>query len=138
MVTSARRAPDHAALRVDSFVEKPDPTAQDISPPGGYLWNSGMFAFTANAIARRAKRFRPDVAGGRAAPPKSPRDIDFFRLEPDAFAAAGDSVDYAVMERTAAAAVVRGDIGWSDVGAWSALWDVAEKDETATSPSATS
>lgn len=122
-------APGH---RVAAFVEKPDrATAEGFLADGGYLWNSGMFVFSAAAFLAELERYEPLVLDAcRAAIAKGARDLDFYRLDPDAFAAApGVSIDCAVMERTANAAVVAADMGWTDVGAWSALWEVGAKDE---------
>ncbi|MGB5080841.1 MAG: mannose-1-phosphate guanylyltransferase/mannose-6-phosphate isomerase [Burkholderiales bacterium] len=116
---------------VKRFVEKPDlETARAYVSSGGYFWNSGMFAFRAGRFIEELGRFRPDiVAAARAALDAGKRDLDFLRLDAAAFSACpSDSIDYAVMERTTASAMVRADIGWSDVGSWTALWDVGEKD----------
>ena len=117
--------------RVLRFVEKPDAaTAQSYLDAGGYYWNSGMFLVRASRYLEELARFRGDILdGARAAFDKARRDGDFIRLDTDAFAATpAESIDYAVMERTGAAMVLPVDIGWSDVGSWSALWDVAERD----------
>lgn len=117
--------------KVSSFVEKPDAaTAQSYLDDGGYYWNSGMFLFRASRYLEELERFRPDiVAAVRAAFTEARQDGDFVRLDKDAFAASpSDSIDYAVMEKTAHAMVLPVDIGWNDVGSWSALWDVAERD----------
>ncbi len=114
------------------FVEKPDAaTARGYLDDGGYYWNSGMFLFRASKVLAELGRFRPDILeGARAALRDARRDGDFIRLEQDAFAATpSDSIDYAVMEKTDAALVLPVDIGWNDVGSWSALWDVAQRDE---------
>ena len=119
------------AFRVTRFVEKPDAeTARAFIGDGGYLWNSGMFVFSAARYLEELERFRPDVAAGAAAAwQKGARDLDFLRLDAAAFGACPSvSVDYAVMERTGSAAVVSADMGWSDVGSWTALWEVGEKD----------
>jgi mannose-1-phosphate guanylyltransferase / mannose-6-phosphate isomerase len=116
---------------VKRFVEKPDlETARSYVSSGGYFWNSGMFAFRAGRFIEELGRFRPEiVAAARAALEKGARDLDFLRLDAAAFSACpSDSIDYAVMERTTASAMVQADIGWSDVGSWTALWDVGEKD----------
>lgn len=118
-------------FEVGAFVEKPNrDVAQGYVDSGEYLWNSGMFLFPIGALLAELERHAPDVLeASRAALTAGKADLDFFRLDDQAFAAApGISIDYAVMERTKAAAVVPCDIGWTDVGAWSALWDVAEKD----------
>ena len=117
--------------KVLRFVEKPDAaTAQSYLDAGGYYWNSGMFLFRASRYLEELARFRADILdGARAAFETARRDGDFVRLAADAFAATpAESIDYAVMERTDAAMVLPVDIGWNDVGSWSALWDVAERD----------
>ena len=125
-------AADVAGVRkVARFVEKPDAaTAQSYLASGGYYWNSGMFLFRASRYLQELGRFRPDVlAATRQALERVKHDGDFIRLDKDALAACpADSIDYAVMERTDAAAVLPVDIGWSDLGSWSALWDVATRD----------
>jgi mannose-1-phosphate guanylyltransferase/mannose-1-phosphate guanylyltransferase/mannose-6-phosphate isomerase len=122
---------EDAAFRILRFVEKPDAaTAAEYLRSGRFLWNSGMFVFTARRFVEEIQRLRPDIlAGARAALERAKRDLDFVRLDPEAFTACpAQSIDYAVMEKTGAGAVVRGDFGWSDVGAWSALWDIGAKD----------
>ena len=113
------------------FVEKPDAaTARSYLDAGGYYWNSGMFLFRASRYLEELARFRPDIVDAvRAAHVAARHDGDFVRLDKDAFSACpSDSIDYAVMEKTADAMVLPVDIGWNDVGSWSALWDVAERD----------
>jgi mannose-1-phosphate guanylyltransferase/mannose-6-phosphate isomerase len=113
------------------FVEKPDAaTAQSYVDAGGYYWNSGMFLFRASRYLQELEKFRPEIlASVRAAFNAAKCDGDFVRLEKEAFAACpADSIDYAVMEKTDAAMVLPVDIGWNDVGSWSALWDVATRD----------
>ena len=117
---------------VAAFVEKPDlATAKQYVDSGEYFWNSGMFLFRASDFLRELEALRPDIlAASRAALDAATLDLDFVRLDPAAFAACpSDSVDYAVMEHTRRAAVVPADIAWNDIGAWSALWEVATKDE---------
>ena len=117
--------------RVLRFVEKPDAAnAQSYLEAGGYYWNSGMFLLRASRYLDELQRFRPDiVAAVRAAFDAAARDGDFIRFDNAAFAACpSDSIDYAVMEKTDAAMVLPVDIGWNDVGSWSALWDVSEQD----------
>ncbi|HEX4860583.1 MAG TPA: mannose-1-phosphate guanylyltransferase/mannose-6-phosphate isomerase [Rhizomicrobium sp.] len=119
------------AHRVQRFVEKPDvETAKDYIADGGYFWNSGMFVFRADVLIEDMRLHAPDVlAAAREALAKSKRDLDFVRLDADAFANAPNiSIDYALMEKTDRAAIVPCDIGWSDVGAWSALWDIRDRD----------
>jgi mannose-1-phosphate guanylyltransferase/mannose-6-phosphate isomerase len=117
--------------KVLRFVEKPDAaTAQGYLDAGGYYWNSGMFLFRASRYLQELERLRPDIlAATRTAFAAATRDGDFIRLDKDAFAACpSESIDYAVMEQTDAAMVLPVDIGWNDVGSWSALWDVAVRD----------
>lgn len=120
------------ARSVERFVEKPDlETAQAYLADGGYYWNSGMFLFRASRYLAEIERFNPDIlAHCREAVANAKRDEDFVRLDADAFASSpSDSIDYAVMEKTGDACVVPLDAGWSDVGSWAALWEVAEHDE---------
>ncbi len=124
---------DNSALayRVAQFVEKPDlQTAQGYVANGDYYWNSGMFLFRASRYLDELKQFRPDIyqACQQAMQVIEP-DLDFVRVNKDAFMQCpDDSIDYAVMEKTADAVVVPMDAGWSDVGSWSSLWDISEKD----------
>ena len=117
--------------QVDRFVEKPDrATAVELLRDGGYYWNSGMFLFRAERFLAELVRFTPAIAAAaEAAVRLGYRDLDFCRLHEDSFnACPSDSIDYAVMERTERAVVVPADIGWSDVGSWSALWEVQPHD----------
>jgi mannose-1-phosphate guanylyltransferase/mannose-6-phosphate isomerase len=119
------------AFRAARFIEKPDrDRAQDMTASGRFSWNSGMFAFSPQRFLEELERHRPDIlSGARGAWQKAQRDLDFIRLDRDSFAACpAESVDYAVMEKTDAAAVIPVDIGWSDVGSWSTLWEVGAKD----------
>lgn len=116
---------------VDRFVEKPDlATAEQYVTSGEYYWNSGMFLFKASRYLQELEALQPAIlAACRTALDKASRDSDFVRLDEEAFAASpNDSIDYAVMEKTADAAVVPLDAGWNDVGSWSALWEVSDKD----------
>ncbi|MCW2240822.1 mannose-1-phosphate guanylyltransferase/mannose-6-phosphate isomerase [Azospirillum canadense] len=120
------------AYRVAAFVEKPPRAeAERYLAEGDVFWNSGMFLLPARRYLEELERWEPAVlAACRAALAGGRADLDFFRLEEEAFAAAPSiSIDHAVMERTDAAAVVPCAIGWTDVGAWSALWDIGAKDE---------
>ena len=119
------------ASRVERFIEKPKADkAREYFASGRFLWNSGMFAFSARRFLDELKRHRPGIleAAG-AALSGAARDLDFLRLEAKAFERCpSESIDYAVMEKTSEAAVVPADMGWSDVGSWSALWEIADKD----------
>ncbi|MCC7268011.1 MAG: mannose-1-phosphate guanylyltransferase/mannose-6-phosphate isomerase [Caulobacteraceae bacterium] len=118
--------------KVDAFVEKPDAArAQDYLDSGLYSWNSGIFLLPAAAYVDELARLEPKVLeAARSAVAAADEDADFLRLDPEAWSQSPSiSIDYAVMERTAAAAVVPADIGWTDVGAWSALWDIGERSE---------
>ena len=128
--------PGEGVRKVLRFVEKPDAaTAQRYLDDGGYYWNSGMFLFRASRYLEELGKYRPDIlAAARAACAHLDRDgqlhdIEFLRLDREAFAASpSESIDYAVMENTDAAMVLPVDIGWNDVGSWSALWEVSEQD----------
>jgi mannose-1-phosphate guanylyltransferase/mannose-1-phosphate guanylyltransferase/mannose-6-phosphate isomerase len=120
-----------AAFSVDRFVEKPNlTTAEQYLSEGGYYWNSGMFLFRASRYLEELEKFAPEMlACCRTALEQAQHDLDFVRLEAEAFAACPkDSIDYAVMEKTDAAAVIPLEAGWSDVGSWSALWEVGKPD----------
>jgi mannose-1-phosphate guanylyltransferase/mannose-6-phosphate isomerase len=117
--------------RVTRFVEKPDhDTAVRLLESGRYSWNSGMFVLGARQYLDELGRHRPDILeASRRAWEKRATDLDFLRLDAAAFAACpSDSIDYAVMEKTDRAAVLPVDIGWSDVGSWTTLWEVGAKD----------
>jgi mannose-1-phosphate guanylyltransferase/mannose-6-phosphate isomerase len=119
------------AFRIRRFVEKPDvEKAKAFLARGGFYWNSGMFVFQAQRFVEELGRLQPAMLDAvRAAIERATPDLGFLRLDRDAFAAApSNSVDCAVMERTASGAMVRASMRWSDVGSWSALWDVGEKD----------
>jgi mannose-1-phosphate guanylyltransferase/mannose-1-phosphate guanylyltransferase/mannose-6-phosphate isomerase len=118
---------------VARFVEKPDArTAEAFLAGGRHLWNSGMFVATAATLLDELARFAPEaLAAARAAVAGASRDLDFVRLGADAFRQAPSvSIDVAVMERTARAAVVAADaaLGWSDVGSWDSLWKASPRD----------
>ncbi len=116
---------------VDRFVEKPDAaTAESYLKDGGYDWNSGMFLFRADRYLAELARLQPAIAEAcEAAIARGANDLDFFRLDKEAFSLAPSiSIDYAVMEHTKDAGVVPADIGWNDVGAWDALWQIGKKD----------
>jgi len=113
------------------FVEKPDlATAEAYLASGDYFWNSGMFLFRADRYLDELAIHQPDMLKAcEAAMGGAERDMDFIRPLPDAFLASpSDSIDYAVMEHTADGGVAAMNCGWSDVGAWSALWEVGQSD----------
>jgi mannose-1-phosphate guanylyltransferase/mannose-6-phosphate isomerase len=125
------------AAYVEAFVEKPDAaTAREYVASGRFLWNSGIFAVRASVWLDAIGAFRKDIfAACERAYRQGKRDGAFLRVDTAAFEGCpSDSIDYAVMERIAEeagapqAAVVRLEAGWSDVGAWDALWSVEEKD----------
>ena len=134
--TSAKSDDPNTAQQLAEFVEKPDlPTAQRYLADGRYYWNSGMFVVRASVWLKALRQFRPDIADatqkawdGRAT------DVPFIRPDRAAFEAIpGESVDYAVMERCPASSefdirMVPMDAGWSDLGAWDAVWEVSTKD----------
>jgi len=127
----AAAAGSEGCFQVDRFVEKPDlETAQGFVASGAYFWNSGMFLFRAERYLSELAVHRPAIATAtEAAMRLAYRDLDFCRLDEKEFAASpSDSIDYAVMEQTRHAIVVPADIGWSDVGSWSALWEVQQHD----------
>jgi mannose-1-phosphate guanylyltransferase/mannose-6-phosphate isomerase len=117
---------------VARFVEKPDrKSAEGFVASGRFAWNSGMFVLGARRYLDELEALAPAIAtGARAAWHEATCDLDFRRLAEKPFAACpSDSIDYAVMEKTRHAAVVPADIGWSDVGSWSTLWEVSAKDD---------
>ncbi|NHN39565.1 mannose-1-phosphate guanylyltransferase/mannose-6-phosphate isomerase [Pseudomaricurvus alcaniphilus] len=120
------------AHNVAEFVEKPNlATAEQYVSSGNYLWNSGMFMFKASRYLEELQSHRPEIlAACEQAMAETREDVDFVRPGKDAFLACpDDSIDYAVMEKTADAVVVPMSCGWNDVGSWSALWDVSSKDD---------
>lgn len=119
------------ACPVLDFVEKPNRSkAEEYLASGDYFWNSGMFLFRPETYLKELETTAPGILSAcREALRLSKRDLDFLRLDPDAFSAcSSDSIDYAVMEKTRHAVVVPLDAGWSDVGAWSSLWEVQDHD----------
>jgi mannose-1-phosphate guanylyltransferase/mannose-6-phosphate isomerase len=118
------------AHAVEAFVEKPDAATAATYVANHYLWNSGNFLFHAATMLAEIARFEPAMAeAAKASVDGLTRDLDFLRLAAEPFARAPrKSIDYAVMERTKLAAVVPADIGWSDVGSWSAVWDILDHD----------
>ena len=127
-----RATGDGPAYAVQEFVEKPDAgTAQKYFESGEYYWNSGMFMFRARVYLAELKRYAPAMLSAcEDAVAAATRDLDFTRLSVAEFSACpGDSIDYAVMEKTDSAVVVPMDAGWSDVGSWSALQDALPRDD---------
>ena len=117
---------------VDKFEEKPpNEVAQEYLLSGDYFWNSGMFLFKASRYLEELEKFRPDIYGAcKASIDTIESDLDFLRISRENFMECpSESVDYAVMEKTADAVVVPMDAGWSDIGSWSSLWDVSGKDK---------
>lgn len=124
--------PGGSARKVARFVEKPSrENAERFRASGDHFWNSGMFLFSCRQFLDELSAFRPDIIGAcEQALTGGQHDLDFCRLDKTAFAACpSDSIDYAVMEHTQHAAVVPTDIGWNDIGSWSALWEVGDKDD---------
>lgn len=120
------------AYRVAQFVEKPNlETAQQYVSSSNYYWNSGCFMFKASAYLAELKQFSPDIYEAcEKSVYKTTVPSDFIRVnEAEFLKCPDDSVDYAVMEKTTKAVVVPMDAGWSDVGSWSALWEVSDKDD---------
>jgi mannose-1-phosphate guanylyltransferase/mannose-6-phosphate isomerase len=123
---------DGTASKLNRFVEKPDlATAQAYLDSGEYFWNSGMFLFRASSYLAELEKMAPQMLEAcRAALDLAHTDLDFIRLDAEKFTACpSDSIDYAVMEKTDKAMVVALDAGWNDIGSWSALWDIADKDQ---------
>lgn len=123
---------DDTAFNVAEFVEKPDlQTAEHYVSAGHYYWNSGIFLMRADSWLNEIERFRPDIKRDCVlAMSQGKQDSDFFRVDKDVFSACpADSIDYAVMEKTDKAVVVPISAGWSDVGAWSALWKICPRDD---------
>ncbi len=118
-------------IQVSAFIEKPDrERAEHFLASGDYYWNSGMFVFRCSQLLEEIAGCQPlmreacELAVSRAVP-----DQDFLRLDPDAYAATPAlSIDHALMEHTASAAMVPIEAGWSDIGSWSSVWDTCEKD----------
>ncbi|WP_145497867.1 mannose-1-phosphate guanylyltransferase/mannose-6-phosphate isomerase, partial [Yersinia bercovieri] len=118
-------------FEIKRFVEKPDlATAEAYVASGEYYWNSGMFMFRAKQYLQELGKFRPDILDVcQQAMDTSCSDNDFITIDKKIFETCpSESIDYAVMEKTAEAIVVPLDAGWSDVGSWSALWEVSHKD----------
>ncbi|HEY2534138.1 MAG TPA: mannose-1-phosphate guanylyltransferase/mannose-6-phosphate isomerase [Xanthobacteraceae bacterium] len=115
---------------IEKFIEKPDLETAERYLAAGYLWNSGNFMFRAQLLLEEYRRFEPESAAAvTQAVEAAGKDLGFVTLDPEAFArAAAKSIDYAVMERTARAAVSPVSYGWSDVGSWQAVWELTPHD----------
>jgi mannose-1-phosphate guanylyltransferase/mannose-6-phosphate isomerase len=127
----AAAAEPGTAAKVLQFVEKPDrATAEQYVASGNYYWNSGMFVFRASRYLEELERYQPEIVKACSnALALAQKDFDFIRLDSDAYAASPDNaIDYAVMERTERACVVAMEAGWSDIGSWASVWEVADKD----------
>jgi mannose-1-phosphate guanylyltransferase/mannose-1-phosphate guanylyltransferase/mannose-6-phosphate isomerase len=121
------------AFRIGRFVEKPDlMTAAGYLADGDWTWNSGMFVFPVDLMLKELEHFEPAmVAGTLVAVKKAAIDDKVVALEAASFGGVpSKSIDYALMERTEVSAIVPANLGWSDVGSWSALWEIGEKDPT--------
>jgi mannose-1-phosphate guanylyltransferase/mannose-6-phosphate isomerase len=121
---------DTSATAVAQFIEKPNLAKAELLLAEGCLWNSGIFLMQAASLVAELKAHAPDVlAAAQAAVAGAASDADFLRLDPHAFAGAPQiSIDHAVMEKTANAAVVAADFAWNDIGSWSAVWEIRERD----------
>jgi len=131
-LTPADDTGEPAVWQIDQFVEKPDlELAKAYLASGDYCWNSGMFIFQAASMLAELERQSPKIVDAcKAAVAKGTSDLDFFRLDKTAFAACpSDSIDYAVMENTAAGVMVALDSPWNDLGSWEALWQAGAKDD---------
>ena len=123
---------NEAVRAVEEFVEKPDKqTAESYIEQGSYFWNSGMFMFKATQYLNELEKYNSDMRNISAeALKQGETDLDFIRLNRDVFKKCpSDSIDYAVMEKTENAVVVPVDIGWNDIGSWTALWEVGQSDK---------
>jgi mannose-1-phosphate guanylyltransferase/mannose-6-phosphate isomerase len=121
---------DCGVYKVANFIEKPDQHSAERYVRNGYLWNSGNFLFRADVMLNEMTRFQPElVSAVRASIMKATTDLNMLRLDLESFAKAPQlSIDYALMEKTDLAAVVRGDFGWSDIGSWDSLADLIAVD----------
>lgn len=117
--------------KINRFVEKPDAErAAEMIAAGHYFWNSGMFVFAAQTLLDEAQALAPEILdAAQKAVAAARTDLDFLRLDPDAFAAAPDiSIDYAIFEKTTRGVVVPAAIAWSDLGSWDAVWKAGDQD----------
>ena len=122
----------HHVYKVEKFVEKPDmDTAKQYIDSGEYAWNSGMFMFNLSNLMAQLSIFAPEILRQcKIAYEQSKKDLDFIRIDKENFAKCEDiSIDYALMEKMQNISMIKLDAGWSDIGSWSALWDIQEKDQ---------
>lgn len=123
---------ENVGFRVEEFVEKPSQSlAEEYITTQKYFWNSGIFLFRASQYIKELRKFRPDILiACEKAIEESEMDLDFCRIGKAAFESCdAESLDYAILENTPNAYVVPIDVGWNDIGSWSALWDINEKDK---------
>lgn len=123
-------------FKVSSFIEKPHlEKAKEYLSSGQYLWNSGMFMFKASAYISALKKFQPDIlAACESSIEGAHHDLHFIKLGEDEFTRCpSESIDYAVMEKSKNSVVIKINVHWSDIGSWSALWDISEKDSNGNS-----
>ena len=128
----AAGAETDGAYTLEKFVEKPClEKAQEYLASGEYAWNSGMFVFKASAFLEELKVHNPEMAAlSIEAFEKASVETDFIRFDKDSFGKIkGDSIDYAVMEKTSKGKIVKLNAGWDDVGSWTALYDISKKDK---------
>lgn len=130
-IRMGKKAEDDQIYHVEAFVEKPDiSTAEKYLKNENYLWNSGIFMFRAERYLEELEKFRPDIFEAcNIAMSGAKEDLDFIRVDQKAFATCpADSIDYAIMEKTDQAIVVKMESSWSDIGSWQSLWEINEKD----------
>lgn len=123
--------PQGPGFAVGAFVEKPTiEAAKEYLESGNHFWNSGIFLIRAGRYLEELEKYRPDIYEAcQLSMEENSQDGDFIRINREAFdACPSDSIDYAVMEKTGDAVVVPMDVGWNDVGSWSSLWEISEKD----------
>ncbi|WP_027329237.1 mannose-1-phosphate guanylyltransferase/mannose-6-phosphate isomerase [Marinimicrobium agarilyticum] len=135
-IKTDRSGSGQSSYPVQQFAEKPDlPTAERYLAEGNYYWNSGMFVFRVKPFLEELERCSPAVLhAAQAAYDNATTDLDFVRIDRDAFAQAPDiSIDYAVMEKSRNVVCVPLDAGWSDVGCWQSYWELSDKDENGNS-----
>lgn len=128
---TGKGADDGFYFPVEQFVEKPDlPTAEAYLAAGCYYWNSGMFVFNTDVFLSEMEHYSSDViAATEQARTLAVHDLDFIRIDRDAFAEAPNiSIDYALMEKSQKVVCVPLDAGWSDVGDWKSFSDLSDKD----------